>query len=165
VWPASSPSAIPTLLRAEWGEEQDDSPVPTHDSSSSGRGSRGLWRVRSRMVFVPSHRAGGCGGCGSGAARSWLPSIMPRQRRPGGCGANDGVWGGAEDARMGGNSVRGRGERGGDGEIDGLHAPPCPPPPGRGRVVASASTMEGGTIDMRGSMWGADDKRARLKVA
>jgi hypothetical protein len=85
------PIGIPMLLRAEWDEEQDDSHVPTHDSSSSGRGSRGLWLVRSRMVVVPSHRAGGCGGCGSGAARSWLPSITPRPRRPGGCGANDGV--------------------------------------------------------------------------
>ncbi|PWZ31755.1 hypothetical protein Zm00014a_011555 [Zea mays] len=47
----------------------------------------------------------GCGGCGSGAAQSWLLSITPRPRRPGGCGTNDGVWGGAEDARMGDSSV------------------------------------------------------------
>jgi hypothetical protein len=48
--------------------------------------------------------------------------------------------GSGEALRMGGSSVRGRGERGGDGEIGGLHAPPRPPPPGRGRVVAGADS-------------------------
>jgi hypothetical protein len=51
--------------------------------------------------------------------------------------------GGAEDARMGGSSVRGRGEQGGDGELDGLHTLPCPPPPGRGRVVAARQLWKG----------------------
>ena len=71
----SSPSAIPMLLRAEWGEEQDDSPVPTRDSSSSGRGSGGCGRCEAARLPFP-HIAPGDLGRWRVRMRIWSRSIM-----------------------------------------------------------------------------------------
>jgi hypothetical protein len=129
--------------------------------------------VRSRTVAVPSHRAGGSGAvAGADADLEPLGHDSRASRRgrggQGGCDADDGGGGGAEDgedARMGGSDVRGRGEWGGDGELDGRHVgargAAASVSSWRGRMVAVVATMEGGTDDARGSMWGADDERTR----
>jgi hypothetical protein len=80
--------------------------------------------VRSRTVVVPSHHAGGSGAvAGADADLEPLGHDSRASRRGrggrGGCDADDGGGGGAKDATMGGSVVCGRGEQGGDGELDG----------------------------------------------